>query len=114
MRGEESLHFGWRTEMVFAVQVLFGMGLAEQGEGADALDNVIFPAVGRRGVVNGKGGDAGKPLTPALSPSDGERELLAHSGVVDFEIKAAGEEGTEFGRRAEGEEAAGGGRGIEN
>ena len=57
MGGEKSLHFGGGTEVVFAVEALFGMLLAEQGEGADALDDVVLPAVGRGGVVDGEGGD---------------------------------------------------------
>ena len=57
--GEELLHFSWGTEMVFALRALFGVGLAEEGEGADALDYVVLPAVGGEGVVDGEGGDGG-------------------------------------------------------
>src|SRR5262252_3105739 len=57
IRGKESLHFSGGTEMEFALQALFGMVLPEQGEGADALDDVVLPAVGRGCVVDGEGGD---------------------------------------------------------
>jgi hypothetical protein len=60
MGGEEALHFGGWTEMVIAVESLLRMGLAEKCQGADALDDVVFPAVGTEGVVGRKRGDGGQ------------------------------------------------------
>ena len=106
MRGEEAAHFVGRTEMEFAVEPLFGMWLAEEREGADALDDVVFPTVGGRGVV---GGESSKGWMDRWING-----LLFQSiSGVDFEVEAVGEEGGESGGRAEGEEA-GSGKGIEN
>jgi hypothetical protein len=46
--------------MIIAGQAFFGMRLPKQGEGADALDDVVFPAVGRKLVMDGERGDARK------------------------------------------------------
>ena len=60
MRGKELPHFGWRPEMVFAVQALLGMRLAQERERADALHDVVLPAVGGQFVVDGERSDAGQ------------------------------------------------------
>jgi len=107
MGHEEAAHFGGGAEMVLAIEALFGMWLAKEREGADALDDVVFPTVGRRGVVD-------------RETSNGWMDRwingLRFQGVggVDFEVEAVWEKGSEVGRGAEGEKAVGGGRGIEN
>src|ERR1043166_3809355 len=50
--GKELLHFDRRPEMKFAIETLFRMFLPQQCQSADALDDVILPAVCRAGVVN--------------------------------------------------------------
>ena len=46
--------------MKVAIEPLFGVLLAQQSERANALDDVVFPAVGRGGVVNWKGAKSWK------------------------------------------------------
>lgn len=64
------------------------MFLTEQGEGADALDDIIFEAIGRGGVMDGRTGD-GMGRTVA----GGQR------------VKGAGEERGETSIRTDGDEA---------
>jgi len=52
VRAKELPHFGWSAEMIIAVQTFFGMLLAKQREGADTLDDVVFPAVSGQFVVD--------------------------------------------------------------
>ena len=47
-------------EMIFAVQPLVRVRLAQQGERADALHHVVLPAVGGEFVMDGQRGDAGQ------------------------------------------------------
>src|SRR5439155_19730335 len=54
MRGKQFLHLGCGAKMIIALQTLFRMCLAQQCEGADALDDVVLPAIGRKLVVNWK------------------------------------------------------------
>ena len=53
MGGEELLHFGCGAKMVFAVQSFLRMRLPQESQRANALHHVIFPTVGRLGVVDG-------------------------------------------------------------
>ena len=84
--------------MVIAIEALVGMGLAQEGQGADALDDVILPAIGGRAVVDGQRGDARQM----------GRELFEVFGPMDCEVKAAGEEWGERGVGTDGEKAVGG------
>src|SRR5579859_5905585 len=54
MRGEEFAHFGRRPEMIMTAQAFLRMRLAQQSQGADALDNIVLPAVSRQFVMNGE------------------------------------------------------------
>ncbi len=68
-----------------------GMLLAEQGEGANALDNIVFEAIGRGGVMDGRTGDGMGRRTVA----GGQR------------VKGAGKERGEASIRTDGDEAIG-------
>ena len=48
--------FARGAEMEFAVKLLIRVFLAQQGERANALDDVVFQAVFRRGVTDRRGG----------------------------------------------------------
>src|SRR5260221_9293452 len=87
--------------MEIAVQSLFGMLLSQQSEGADALHNVVLPAVGREGVVDGERGDGGNGVMERWS---GGVMFFESFETGYFEVKAIGEEGGEGGIGAHREE----------
>ncbi len=43
--------------MEFPVQPLLGMFLPQQRQGADALNDVVFPTIGCLRIMNGRSGD---------------------------------------------------------
>ena len=75
------------------------MLLAEEGEGANALDDVVFPAVGREGVVDGERSDARQR----------QRNLPLVEGVevIYCEIEAFREEPGQFGSGAHSKQPVG-------
>ena len=132
MGREKPLHFGGWTEVVLAVEALFGMGLAEQGQGADALDDIVLPAVGREGVVGRERSDGGKTWSVERGAwsvgenglvdwwinglvgrgvmewwSDGVAVFVVGVEAVDFEVKTVGEERGQSRGGAEGQKAVG-------
>ena len=78
---------------------LFRMGLIEEGEGADALNDVIAPPVIRPGIVHGGNGDSGQGIC--------RWQLTERSGMSYAQIKCAGELFGQGRRGAHGNEAAG-------
>src|SRR5258708_22361704 len=97
MHGKELAHFGCRAEMVVAVQALVGMVLAQERQGADALDDIIFPAVGRQFVMDGKRGNARQERGPFFEGLE----------AVDFQVKTAGEKPSQFAGGTDGEKPLG-------
>ena len=73
------------------------MRLPQQGQRADALHDVILPAVGGLAVVDGQRSDAGQ----------GSGVLVEGVGAVDFQVEAAGEEGGQVGGGADGQQTFG-------
>src|SRR6185369_16211127 len=94
MRGKELLHPDRSPEVVFAFEPLLGMRLAEQGEGADALHHVIFPAIGRLFVMDGEGSDSGQ----------GIGALVEGLEIADCQVKMVREKWGELGGWADGEQ----------
>ena len=97
-RGKELLHFGWRTEMIFAVQTLFRMWLPQESQRANALHHVVLPAVRRLFIVDRKRSDARQR----------SRALVEGVEAGDFQVKAVGEERGRFGDGADSEQPVGG------
>lgn len=93
--GGESGEFGGAAEVVGALEAFIGVGLGEQGAGADALEQLPFEAVGGGGVVDAGAEDGGE--------GGGEGGAGGGGGAVE----AAGEEFREGGIVADGEEAEG-------
>src|SRR5262245_50631148 len=98
VRAEKAPHFGRGTKMIFAGQRLFRVRLAEQGEGADALHNVILRAMGRRFIMDWKCSEAGQ----------GSDALNGSVGMGDLKIKANGEKSGQFRIGTENQQTFGG------
>src|SRR5262249_37164457 len=87
MRGKPFVHFGCWPEIVMAAQPFFRMLLAQECQSADALDDIVFPAVGRKLVMNRQGSDAWQGRVP----------FCKRSAVVNLEIKPVREKLSQFG-----------------
>src|ERR1041385_4743248 len=97
VRGKQFLHLGRGTKMVISPEPLLWMLLTKQGQGADALDDVILPAVGRKFVMNRKGSEAGQGSRPFF-------ELLE---AMHFKIKTIGKKPGQLSAGTERNEAIG-------
>ena len=62
---EEGAHFVGRFEMVVAAGLLGGVGLADEGKGADAGEHLVSAEVAGVAVVGVGGGDEGRPASSA-------------------------------------------------
>jgi hypothetical protein len=102
MSDKELLHFGSGAEMVVAIEALFGMWLAEQGKSADALDDVVLPAVGGQRVMDRERGDGRQRIDGLM--------LFESFEAVHFEIETVGKERGKFRARADSQETFSGER----
>src|SRR5580765_3428595 len=97
MRRKQLAHFGAGTEMILPVQPLLRMLLAKQSKSADALDNVVFPSVGRQVVVNRERSNAGQGRGPFVKGIE----------AVYIQVKPIGKELGQFGVGAQSQKTLG-------